>query len=52
MIRIGPAGWSYRDWEGVVVHALQLRHRLEGEVQQIPDPLLQTCPKVGWLLES
>ncbi len=98
MIRIGPAGWSYRDWfrqeagrnerynylyraeeldqqidlvgtiqakakevyvaynnhfQGqAVVMALQLQHRWEGGVQQIPDPLLQACPQVGRLLEG
>ncbi len=35
-----------------VVNALQLRHRLEGGVQQIPDPLLQAYPQVGQLLEE
>ncbi len=35
-----------------VVNALQLRHRLEGWVQQIPDPLLQAYPQVGRLLEG
>jgi uncharacterized protein YecE (DUF72 family) len=35
-----------------VVNALQLRHRLEGGLQQIPDPLLQTYPQVGRLLRE
>ena len=35
-----------------VVNALQLRHGLEGGVQQIPDPLLQAYPQVGRLLEG
>ncbi len=34
-----------------VVNALQLRYRLEGRVEQIPDPLLQAYPQVGRLLE-
>ncbi len=35
-----------------VVMALQLQHRWEGGVQQIPDPLLQACPQVDWLPEG
>ena len=35
-----------------VVNALQLRHRLEDGVQQIPDPLLQAYPQMGRLLEG
>ncbi len=35
-----------------VVMALQLRHRWEGGVQQIPDLLLQAYPQVGRLLEG
>ena len=35
-----------------IVNALQLRHRLEGGVQQIPNSLLQAYPQVGRLLEG
>ncbi len=35
-----------------VVMALQLQHRWEGGVQQIPDPLLQAYPQMGRLLEG
>ena len=38
------------DWEGVVVHSLQLRHRLTVEVEQISDSLLQASLPVGRLL--
>jgi uncharacterized protein YecE (DUF72 family) len=35
MIRVGPAGWSYQDWEGIVYPAKPPMKQLEQQSVQL-----------------